>query len=172
MNESEYVYVPKDVAAQLKKLYAQDSYSTRLTPEITHSVISRLIDHEKQCIKDDLAGVDEDVKRYQNLLLTYRHEFKEALTTHRDGMTATLEQIDVELPSVIKHATQVATTISDEVAKPLKECLQTIKDLDRVLNSINEHKLTKMLDIIHQLQAIDERTATILLKVLTLYITE
>lgn len=158
MEEKEYVsfYVPKEQAERVKRAQGKaDEYT----------MIEELIASTNKSLKDDLAGLDDDVLRFKGMLLAYKDAYRKALEENRDAVYALWEKIDESLPDM-KQKAKVLVGGLGEVMPQLVEALEVTKSITKALESTNTYQLQRMVELVSAIQNTDDKTKDILRAVL------
>lgn len=121
-------------------------------------IIETLIQSMKNDVKMSLESFDDDVLAYKGMVLKYKKAFQEVYENQSEKIDQLWEDIQKTLPR------------QDDLIKQVKDSLVPILDciekLAKKVEHVNTYHLMRMVELIDKVNACDDKTKEVLLKVI------
>jgi uncharacterized phage infection (PIP) family protein YhgE len=157
MTERTHVYVSVEFADRIKA--AEDN------KVLQEQVINDIIQKQKTIYKGEVEYLEEATLAFKQFCVTHRNRLTEAYDEEADKLQKLIDTVSNNHTKVRDSARNLAQQIA-----PLKDevrgVVSGIEELDKRLSCINTYRLKDTLDIVERIAALDEKSQSILLKVL------
>jgi uncharacterized coiled-coil DUF342 family protein len=157
MIEKTHVYVDVAFAERIKQA-ADDKM-------LQEQVINDIIQRQKHTYHNEIEYLEEALVSFKQFCVTHRNRLSEAYDDEATKLDALIDKASESHAKVRESAANLAKQIA-----PLKDevrgVVTSLEDLDRRLANLNTYRLKDTLEIVERIAALDEKSQSVLLKVL------